>query len=110
MPMKFRIAQKKLIFFNKLKQKENDNLCKRVVFNELEKDIKGLGHECIDLCNELGLPDITTTIITKSEIKRAIAEKKCEENRTLMTESSKCADRLTDNPEDNSYLASLPLE
>ena len=109
MPMKFRIAQKKLIFFNKLKLKDNDNLCKRVVFNEIDKDIKGLGHECINLCSELGLPNITTTPITKGEIKRAIAEKKCEENRTLMTNSSKCSDRLTDNPEDNSYLACLPL-
>ena len=26
-----------------------------------------------------------------------------------MTESSKCSDRVTDNPEDNSYLACLPL-
>ena len=109
LPMKYRIAQKKLLFFNKLKLKNNDNLCKRVVFNELEKGIKGLGYECTNLCQELGLPNIATTTITKGDIKRAIAKKKGEENRIAMTESSKCSDRVTDNPEDNSYLACLPL-
>ena len=109
LPMKYRIAQKKLLFFNKLKLKNNDNLCKRVVFNELEKGIKGLGYECTNLCQELELPNIATTTITKGDIKRAIAKKKGEENRIAMTESSKCSDRVTDNPEDNSYLACLPL-
>ena len=38
LPMKYGIAQKKLLFYN---------LCKRVTFNEIEKGIKGLSYECI---------------------------------------------------------------
>ena len=47
LPMKYGIAQKKLLFYNKLKLKNNDILCKRVIFNEIEKGIKGLSYECI---------------------------------------------------------------
>ena len=42
LPMKYGIAQKKLLFYNKLKLKNNDILCKRVIFNEIEKGNKGL--------------------------------------------------------------------
>ena len=105
MPMKYRVAQKKLLFFNKLKLKSDDSLCKKVVFNEIEKGIKGLGYECIKLCEELNLPNITSNTISKHEIKRAIAQLICQTNKAEMEKSTKCSDRLTDN----TYLACLPL-
>ena len=47
--------------------------------------------------------------VSKEEIKKAIEEIDKKEKRNDMVASKKVGDRLTDNPNDNSYLEMMPL-
>ena len=90
-------------------KKDRSNLCRKTIVSEVLNNIKGLGYECSILCNELGLDNILTSSSTKSDIKNAIYNLVTNETRRSMQDSAKVADRLTDNPEDNNYLNTLPL-
>ena len=70
--MKWRIAQKKLLFVNKILRRDPNNICKQVLISESLNNIKGLGHECKLLCTELGLPNIFLYNFKKFEITNAI--------------------------------------
>ena len=107
--MKWRIGKSKLNFVLKILKKDRDNLCRRTIISEAINNIKGLSFECSNLCKELGLGNILTTSLTKSEIKNAINRLILLETRSSMSESVKVADRITDNPIDNHYLNYLPL-
>ena len=109
LPIKWRIGKSKLNFISKILKKDRDNLCRRTIISEVLNDIKGLGFECMALCNELGLENILTSPITKVEIRNAIYNVLVNDTRKNMTNCNKVADRLTDNPEDNNYLNCLPL-
>ena len=109
LPMKWRIGKSKLNFVLKILKKDRDNLCRRTIISEAINNIKGLSFECSNLCKELGLGNILTTSLTKSEIKNAINRLILLETRSSMSESVKVADRITDNPIDNHYLNYLPL-
>ena len=76
MPMKWRINLKKLTFIRKvIHEKDHQSIVKQVIFNEIFQDIKGLGHECQNICEELGLDDILTNKLDKMEMKSKIWEK-----------------------------------
>ena len=109
LPMKWRIGKSKLNFVSKILKKDRDNLCRRTIISEVLNNIKGLGFECMALCNELGLENILTSPITKVEIRNAIYNLLVNNTRKIMINCNKVADRLTDNPEDNNYLNCLPL-
>ena len=109
LPMKWRIGKSKLNFVSKIMKKDRSNLCRKTIVSEVLNNIKGLGYECSILCNELGLDNILTSSSTKSDIKNAIYNLVTNETRRSMQDSAKVADRLTDNPEDNNYLNTLPL-
>ena len=109
MPMKWRIAQKKLLFVNKILRRDPNNICKQVLISESLNNIKGLGHECKLLCTELGLPNIFLYNFKKFEITNAIDYRIKSESLTDLLACKKVADRVSDNPVDNNYLKFLPL-
>ena len=107
--MKWRIALKKMQFVRKTMLREDDNICKKALLNEWMLDIKGLGHECMEIAHSIGLQDPRTSTIQKGAIKTAIAKQSWKERRAAMVESRKVGDRLTDNPADNTYLQFMSL-
>ena len=107
--MRWRIAEKKLRFLMKIMDKEGLNIAKVAVLNEVLLDLKGLAYECRKISEQIGLPDVMYTSVSKYEIRRAINQADLNEKRKDMEESKKCGDRLTDNPDDNTYLSYMPL-
>ena len=57
-----------------------------------------------ELSNELGLQNVMNGNTSKTLIKRTIAKKIKEEAWKTMEDSKKVRDRLTFNPDDNSYI------
>ena len=109
MPMKWRIAGKKLQFVRKIMMKEDDNITKKALHQEVITGIKGLAHECKELTNELEMPNIMLGNTPKALIKRTIAKKVHIEFWNAMENSKKVRDRLTFNPADNTYIKCLSL-
>ena len=107
--MNWRVAYKKLVFVQKIMCKDENNIAKKVIQEEISTGIKGLAHECRQICLDLGLSDITNTFLTKSKLKSAIFFQMNEEALKDMTNSSKVSDRLTENPEDNTYIHCMSL-
>ena len=56
--MKWRIAEKKLLFVRKIMMKENTNIARKALLNETFMGLKGLAHECRELTDMMGIPDI----------------------------------------------------
>ena len=109
MPMKWRIAQKKLIFLNNLMKRDISNLAKQVIYEEVITGTRGLAYECSQLCEEIGIQDIMCFDTTEQIIKDAIWQKMNEEALQEMQGKKKVRDRLTENPEDNSYINTMSL-
>ena len=109
MPMKWRIASKKMQFLRKIMQKDPNNIAKRAVMEEVVNKVKGLAFECREIARELGLEDPMIYSHSKKDIKEAIREKIMNEFEEEMKKSTKVKDRLTDNPEDNSYINTMSL-
>ena len=109
--MKWRIAKRKLLFLRKTMKKENSNLCKRAIMNEVILNIKGLGHECNALSTTLGLPDLRDKfdIITRGSIERAIREQGEISTRAEVEASRKVGDRASNDPKDREYLNYMTL-
>ena len=108
-PMKWRIAQKKLICVNKIMAKPFDNITRQVLMQESINKINGLATECTKLCLSLGLPSLMAKQVTKNEIKQAIQAKIKEECTKRMQEGSKSKDRLDLSPDETQYLQRLSL-
>ena len=107
--MRWRIAERKLRFLGKLIEKDENNIARKAVLNEVIMELKGLAYECQVVSEKIGLPNVMYNKVTKSEIKRKITEAELNEKRSEMLNSTKCGDRMTDNPMDNSYLSYLSL-
>ena len=107
--MKWRIAGKKLQYMRKVQLKEDDNITKMALQQEVKTGTKGLAYECMELSNELGLQNVLNGNTSKTLIKRTTAKKIKEEAWKAMEDSKKVRDRLTFNPEDNSYIKCLSL-
>ena len=71
--MKWRIAEKKLLFFRKIMMRDESNITRRALMNETFMELKGLSYECRQLTEMVGLPDIMAITVRKGEIKQAIA-------------------------------------
>ena len=108
-PMKWRIAYKKLVFLQKILGKDPSNICKKAILEEVSNGIHGLAYECTQICRELELPDIMGTFANKNRIKSSIFLKMNEKALEDMRNSNKVSDRLTDNPQDNTYIHCLSL-
>ena len=70
--MKWRIAEKKLLFFRKIMLKEERNITRKVLLKEMFMGLKGLRHECRELTEIMGIPDIMTNLVSIGEIKQAV--------------------------------------
>ena len=108
-PMKWRIAQRKLIFVNRIMAKPVDNITRKVLMQETIYKIKGLATESRTLCLSLGLPSVMTAEVTKNEIKQAIKAKIKDECFQRMQEGTKSKDRVDLNPDETQYLQKLSL-
>ena len=108
-PVKWRIAQKKLIFLHRIMMEDISNITKQVLYEEVIQGIKGLAYECSLLCKEIGLRNIMFFETTEAAIKEAVRQKMNEEALTEMKAKKKVSDRLSDNPEDNTYIHQLSL-
>ena len=107
--MKARIAQKKLLFVNKIMKKDFTCIARTTLLQEVLNKIEGLGHECRKIATNVGLPNLMCIQTSKNEIKRAIKNHDREEIRQKVENSTKVGNRITDNPEDCSYLNNMPL-
>ena len=72
-PMKERVQLKKLLFLQKMMQKDIRSLIKQVLYEEVLQGIHGLAYECSEICRDIGIPDIMCfDNITEQEIKEAM--------------------------------------
>ena len=90
-------------------KRDISNLAKQVVYEEEITGTKGLAHECSQICDEIGIQDIMFFETTEQAIKNAIWQKMNKEALEEMQNKKKVSDRLTENPEDNSYIHTLSL-
>ena len=109
MTMKWRIAQKKLLFVNKIMEKDHSNIARKTLLQEAINKIEGLGHECSAIALTIGLPNLVCVNRTKSEIKEAVKQQDRLEIRQRVESSKKVQNRMSDDPEDHSYLNKMPL-
>ena len=70
MPMKWRIAAKKLQFMRKMNLKEESNITKRALIQERIHNIKGLEHESRILAKDIGLENLLIYRFSKGDIIR----------------------------------------
>ena len=103
--MKWRIAKSKLMVMRKMRLKENDNICKRALMNEIIKGTSGLSKECKDLAKEFGLQYVRFTPATKGEIKRAVEKHSLQQRKAEKMASRKVGDRTSDK----TYLSYMTL-
>ena len=108
-PMKWRIAERKMLFLTRIMAKNHNNIAKKVLLEEWYLGLRGLGYECRQISKLLGLPNLMCKEMSKKEIKAAIREQSSSEMKEAMRASKKVGDRLTDNPADNNYVNCLPL-
>ena len=89
--------------------KENNNITKNVLVNEMIENIQGLAHECLAFTNSMGMENIMLYQYSKKDIKEAIKDEIKKENLIDMQKKEKVSDRLSDDPEENSYINSMTL-
>ena len=109
MPMKWRIASKKLQFMRKIMLKDHKNIAKDSLLQEFLLNIKGLAYECNKIAQEIGLEDLMFNSYSKKDIKEAIKNAMKKEFLNEMQRSTKVNDRLSEDPDDNSYIYRMPL-
>ena len=122
LPMKWRVAIKKISCVKKIMLQRFDNLARKALVEEGRLSafglvFRGLGSETNELCMELNIPSTFTLYkyVSKKDIKEAVQRKVHFENRQRMLESRKVRDRLDDEEtlgaerEKTSYLERLPL-
>ena len=88
--MKWRIWQEKILLIMRIKKHDENTLCRQIYEEGKKHDWPGLGQEVADICNVLGIPDVNTEEISKSEVKQAIFENHYDE----MIESVKSKPKL----------------
>ena len=102
--MKWRIAEKKLLFVRKLMMKDVTNIARKAILNETFMGLKGLAHECRELTEMMGIPDILSNLVSIGEIKQAIAIFSKQEMTEEIKASMKVRDRWSEDPETYNYL------
>ena len=108
-PIEWRIKERKLNFVRQILLKDDSNIAKNAILQEMEVGINGLGHECNSICNEINIPEVMTTSLLKSNIKTAVQQTVSARARENMLSFRKVADRVSDNPSDNSYINRMGL-
>ena len=105
--MKWRIAEKKLLFLRKTMMRDESNITRTALLNETFMEMKGLGCGCKQMTKKVGLPDNMFSMVSKGEIKQAI---KCRlDLKEEVPNSKKVGDRWSEDQLDNTYLAYMSL-
>ena len=117
--MKWRVAEKKILFVNKLMMKGNQNLARWAVMEEGSLSGKrlmkgGITEEISSLCFVLGCDYPVTGPVSKEDVKMKIRRRVTYETKMKMLECKKVRDRVeTENVlkmgEENSYMERMPL-
>ena len=102
--MKFRVMKRKLNFINCLKNADDGFLAKQIYKEQVKNHWPGLASESVQLCNDLDLPNITTTVISQDEITRSIAQGNKSELVKEMEKSSKIKDLVYEEYGRKEYL------
>ena len=122
LPMKWRVAIKKISFVKKIMKQDVNNIARQALVEEgrlqaIGMGFSGLASETNKLCMELSIPTTVChyKVVSKQDIKEAVKRKVYYENRQRMLESRKVRDRLDEEVtvglerEKSSYLDRLPL-
>ena len=72
--------------------------------NETFMGLNGLSHECRQLTEMMGIPDIMANLVSIGEIKQAVARHSNQEMTDEIQSSTKVGDNWSDDPMDNTYL------
>ena len=108
-PMKDRIDLKKLLFLRKMLKKDILSITKQVLYEEVLLGVQGLAYECSEICRNIGIPDIMCFEVTEQEIKEAIYIIMNKVALEEMKKKTKVKDRLSEDPEDNTYIHVMSL-
>ena len=109
-PMGWRIKERKLNFVRQILLKDDTNIAKQTLQQEMATGLNGLAHECNIICNEIDIPEITNNnVLSKRQIKSAVQEAITEQNKTNMLSFKKVADRVSEDSYDNKYLDRMGL-
>ena len=100
--MKWRVGERKLQFKNKIRTKDNDNVTKRTLNNEVTLGLKGLKHVCSQLAREV-------TWQSKKSIKNAVKEGNIKEIKTELLKTRKVEDRRQEDCKKRDYLSYMNL-
>ena len=76
---------------------------------EVLQGINGLATECGQIAREIGLENLMIYQYSKKDIKEAVKTAMKKEFLQEMQSSVKVSDRLSEDPEDNSYINKMPL-
>ena len=68
MLMKYRVAERKLQFLNRLRTKDREDVARRTINNEIICGVQGLKHECSQLAKEVNIDDLYDNSLTKRAI------------------------------------------
>ena len=90
-------------FIRKISLKDYKNIAKSVLIQEVLQGINGLATECRQIAREIGLEDLMLYRYSKKDIKEAVKAAMKKEFLEEMQSSVKVKDRLSDDPEENSY-------
>ena len=71
--------------------------------------MKGLGHECKVLADQIGLPDLRFNEVSKGEIKRAVLKHSRDLTKREVEDSRKVGDRAEGDQNHNTYLSYMSL-
>jgi len=108
--MEWRIKERKLNFVRNILQKNDENICKQTLIQEMETGINGLAHECNKVCQEIDIPEImSNNVMSKRQIKETIKDTVTLKNKAKLLSFKKVADRASDDPSDNNYLGRMGL-
>ena len=109
-PMGWRIKERKLNFVRQILLKDDENIAKQTLLQEIATGLNGLAYECNNICNEIDVPEITNNnVLSKRQIKCTIKDAITEQNKNNLLSFRKVADRVSDDSSDNDYLDRMGL-
>ena len=77
-----RIKERKLNFVRQILQKDDENIAKQTLQQEIATGLNGLAYECNNICNEIYIPEITkNNVLSKRQIKCTIQDAITEQNK-----------------------------
>ena len=70
--MKWRVWEEKVILLMRIRNHDQDTLCRQIYEEGKSKGWPGLANEVTDICNRINIPDVNETFVPKSVVKKAI--------------------------------------